>query len=131
MGSRATLRGAMTTVCAEWFRAPVDGLTRARIEDVLDVHVPATIDAPDPMEHAPCPALHGVTEANLECGRLALRSASNSELRRHRYSLSGRSVIHSPFLRTSIRPSDQVRWSRHSEISASARPIPFRERVTL
>jgi hypothetical protein len=71
----------MTTVLAERFRAPVDGLTGPRIEDVLDVCVSATIDAPDPMKHQPGASFHQLTQADLECRRLAFVSSSNSELR--------------------------------------------------
>jgi hypothetical protein len=48
----------MTMVLAERFGAPVDGLTGPRIEELLDLCVFATIDAPDPMKHPPrasCP----------------------------------------------------------------------------
>jgi hypothetical protein len=68
----------MTTVLAERFRAPVDGLTGPRIEDTLDVCVSATIDAPDPMKHPPGASFHRLTHADLECRRLA---SSNSEIR--------------------------------------------------
>ncbi|MDP9262463.1 MAG: hypothetical protein M3O89_10870 [Actinomycetota bacterium] len=71
----------MTTVLAERFRAPVDGLTGPRIEDMLDVCVSATIDAPDPMKHPPGASFHRLTQADLECRRLAFMSSSNSELR--------------------------------------------------
>jgi hypothetical protein len=70
--TRPTLRRAMSTVLAERFRAPVDGLTGPRIEDMPDVCVSATIDAPDPIKHPPRASFHRLTQggSQIQAARL-------------------------------------------------------------
>jgi hypothetical protein len=98
----------MTTVLAERFRAPVDGLTGPRIEDMLDVWRLRDDRCAGPDE-ASRPVRRSTDSPRISnAGGLAFMSSSNSELR-HRKNNSMTTTIAASAAKVALQARQVVR----------------------